>query len=136
MTSVSTFMMSFVRCPIRATRRSNEPRVDSFASRAASNAWSTRLSRAANRSAEVSVESRSSSGCASATTTSRCGESARSQSPDGAAELDEPRQVVGDALRDVGHDLRVQLLELALDSLKGAEVAGDDPLDNRCDKRR
>ena len=59
-----------------------------------------------------------------------------SQSPDRAAEFDQPRQVVGDALRDVGHDLRVQLLELALDSLEGAEVAGDDPLDNRCGKRR
>ena len=58
-----------------------------------------------------------------------------SQSPDRAAEFDEPRQFVGDARRDVGHDLRVQLLELALDSLKGAEVAGDDPLGNRGDKR-
>ena len=59
-----------------------------------------------------------------------------SQRPDGAAEFDQARQIVGDALRDVGHDLRVQLLKLALDSLKGTEVARDDPLDHGCDKRR
>jgi hypothetical protein len=46
-TSVSTFMTSFVRCPIRATRRSNEPRVASFASRAASTAWVRQLPAAA-----------------------------------------------------------------------------------------
>ena len=81
MTSVSTFMMSFVRWPMRATRRSNEPKVDSFVSRAASSAWVRRLSSAANLSAESSVESASSSGCARATTTSRCGESARRSVP-------------------------------------------------------
>ena len=75
-TSVSTFMMSFVRCPIRVTRRSNEPKVDSFASRAVSSAWVTRRSRSANRCADFSLESASSSGCERETTTSRCGESA------------------------------------------------------------
>ena len=40
-----------------------------------------RLSRAANRSADPSLDSRSSSGCASATITSRCGESARRRVP-------------------------------------------------------
>jgi hypothetical protein len=37
-TSVSTFTMSFVRWPMRATRTSNDPNVDSFDSRAASRA--------------------------------------------------------------------------------------------------
>jgi hypothetical protein len=32
--------------------------------------------------------------------------------------------------------LASQLLQLALNSLEGAEVAGDDPLENRCDDRR
>jgi hypothetical protein len=55
---VSTFMTSFVRWPIRATRRLNEPKVESFISRAASSAWVRRLSRAANFFAESSVDSR------------------------------------------------------------------------------
>ena len=59
-----------------------------------------------------------------------------SQRPDRAAELDQPGQIVGDVLRGAGHDPRVQLLQFALNSLEGAEVAGDDPLENRCDKRR
>ena len=59
-----------------------------------------------------------------------------SQFPDRAAELDQPGQVVGDVLRCAGHDPRVQLLKLALDSLEGAEVAGDDPLETRGDDGR
>ena len=79
MRRVNNFMISFVRCPIRATRRSNEPRVDSFASRAAPTACVTPTSiSAVNRSAEVSVDSRSSS---RATITSRCGASARRSVP-------------------------------------------------------
>ena len=56
------------------------------------------------------------------------------QSPDRAAELDQPCQLVGDVLGDVGHDVRVELLQLALDLLEGAEVAGDDPIHNRRNK--
>ncbi len=37
-TKVSIFMMLFVRWPMRATNRSNEPKVDSFVSRAAASA--------------------------------------------------------------------------------------------------
>ena len=59
-----------------------------------------------------------------------------SQGADRAAQLDQPRQVVGGVLGDVGHHLRVELLQLAFDLLEGAEVAGHDPIDNRCDKRR
>ena len=59
-----------------------------------------------------------------------------SQSADGAAELHQPRQLVGDVLRDFRHDLRVQLLQFAFDLLEGAEVAGHDPIDNRRDERR
>ena len=51
------------------------------------------------------------------------------QSPDRAAQLDQPRQLVGNVLRDLGHHLRVQLFQLALHLLEGAEV-------NRRDERR
>ena len=44
-----------------------------------------------------------------------------SQRPDRAAEFNQPRQLVGDVLRDVGHDVRVKLFQFALDFLEGAE---------------
>ena len=134
MTRVNNFMMSFVRCPIRATRRSNEPRVDSFASRAASTACVTRLSMAANRSAEVSVDSRSSSGWARATITSRCGASARRSVPIERRSSTSRASSSATFLGMSAMTLRVKLLQFALDLLEGAEVAGDDPIGNRRDK--
>jgi hypothetical protein len=75
--------------PMRATRRSNEPRVDSFASRADSTAWASRLSRAANRSAEPSAREEIELGMREGDDYLRWGERT-SQSPDRAAQLDQP----------------------------------------------
>ena len=59
-----------------------------------------------------------------------------SQRPNRAAELDQPGQIVGNVVRGAGHDPRVQLLQFALNRLEGTEVAGNDPFENRCHKRR
>ena len=59
-----------------------------------------------------------------------------SQRPNRAAELDQPGQIVGNVVRGAGHDPRVQLLQFALNRLEGAEIAGNDPFENRRHERR
>ena len=134
MTSVSNFMMSFVRCPIRVTRRSNEPKVDSFASRAASSAWLMRRSRSAKRCADCSLELIEFRVREGNDHFAVRGERT-SQRPDRSADLDEPVQVVRGHFWRIGHDPRVEILQLPLDVIHGAKVAGDDPVENRCDER-
>ena len=58
-----------------------------------------------------------------------------SQRPNRAADLDEPVQVFSSHLGGIGHDPRVEILQLPLDVIQGAEVAGDDPVENRCNER-
>ena len=79
--SVSTFMISFVRCPPRAIRTSKEPTIASRASRASCSVDSKRLSSDANRSPESLSPRASSSGCVSATRAERCAASARRSFP-------------------------------------------------------
>ena len=58
-----------------------------------------------------------------------------SQRPNRAADLDEPVQVFSSHLGGIGHDPRVEILQLPLDVIQGAEVAGDDPVENLGDER-
>ena len=128
--------MSFVRWPIRATRRSNEPKVDSFDFAGGVQCLGQATLEGGELLRRVLGRQRIELGmCQSDNDLAVRGERP-SQRPDRAAELDQPGQFAGDVLRCAGHDPRVQLLQFALDSLEGAEVAGDDPLENRCDERR
>jgi len=135
-TSVSTFMMLFVRCPMRATRRSNDPNVDSFVSRAASNAPNDTAFEIGEELSGLLRGERVELGMCQRDNHLAVRGERSTKRPDPAADLDQPVQLVRNiSARGLRHDLRVKLFQLTLDLLEGAEVDGDDPLANCCNER-